>query len=250
VLERFWGWRGASLAFAIVFAVLALAVQLTLGRDPAPSSVDRRAGTAEPERHGRLDPFVWRLAVFALLMGTAGGAVGRFFPLYAEEALDFSLATAGLLTAIGGLLGMVARVLVGRWAEERIAPTRLLGILALVGTSYCLLLAFITLATRGLLFLSPPLTAVGIAAWNAVAMLAIIMFVPTSQSGRASGIVMLGFLGGLTISAPLAGAAVDAWGDYQPVWLAAAALTLAAATMMLVGRAGRRGGGNAARPTH
>ena len=74
-------------------------------------------------------------------------------------------------------------------------------------------------------------------------MLAIIMFVPTSQSGRASGVVMLGFLGGLTISAPLAGAAVDAWDDYTPVWLTAAALTVAAAAMMFAGRSDSRSHG-------
>jgi sugar phosphate permease len=210
----------------------------------------RRPTKRPATQQSRLDPFVWRLALFALLMGTAGGAVGRFFPLYAEEALDFSLATAGFLTAMGGLLGMAARVVVGRLAEHRIAPTRLLGILALVGTSYCLLLSVLTPATRGLLFLSPPLTAVGIAAWNAVAMLAIIMFVPTRQSGRASGVVMLGFLGGLTISAPLAGAVVDTWGDYTPVWLTAAGLTLAAATMMFLGRSDGRSTEQPVHATH
>ena len=157
-------------------------------------------------------------------MGTAGGAVGRFFPLFAEESLDFSLATAGLLTAVAGLLGMAARVVVGRLAETRIAPTRLLSLLACVGVVYCLLLAAVDRATRHLLYLSPPLSAVGIAAWNAVAMLAIIMFFSKRQAGRASGIVMLGFLGGLSISAPLAGFAVDQIGEYWPVWLTAAGL--------------------------
>lgn len=228
-----WGWRASVALFAIVFAVLAIAVHLTLGPDPTGRPADGPSAADLGGRPGRLDPLIWRLAAYALLMGTAGGAVGRFFPLFAEESIGFSVEVAGLLVAIGGLLGIGARVVVGRWAEERIAPTRLLGLLALVGAVYCALLALVTPATRGVLVLSPPLAAVGIAAWNAVAMLAIIMFVPTSQSGRASGVVMLGFLGGLTISAPIAGAAVDAWGDYQPVWWAAAALALMAATMML-----------------
>lgn len=241
-LESVWDWRAASFAFAVAFAVLAIAVHLTLGSDPEPErDPDIRhptASTAAPAK-ARLDPFVVRLAVYALLMGTAGGAVGRFFPLYAEESLGFSLGTAGLLTALGGLLGMVARVVVGRLAERRFAPTRLLSVLAMVGVSYCVLLASVTESTRSLLFIAPPLNAVGIAAWNAVAMLAIIMFFSKAQSGRASGVVMLGFLGGLSISAPLAGFTVDRIGVYWPVWAVAAGLAGIAAALMWFDTTGR-----------
>lgn len=242
LLESVWGWRGACLAFAIMFAVLAAVVQVTLGPDPgvADAGHDRTestTGATTPAR--RLDPFVWRLTLYALLMGTAGGAVGRFFPLFAEESLGFSLGTAGILTALGGLIGMAARVYVGRLAETRITPTRLLSVLAMVGAAYCVLLAVVTPGTRALLFLAPPLSAVGIAAWNAVAMLAVIMFFSTRQSGRASGVVMLGFLGGLSISAPIAGVVVDRTGVYWPVWAVAAALAAAAAIVMWWDSTGR-----------
>lgn len=241
-LEAAWGWRGAAWSFAAAFAVVALFVQLTLGPDPAcepeiPVATDQVTAARLP-----LHPLIWRLALYALLMGTAGGAVGRFFALFAEESIGFSTATAGLLVAIGGLLGMAARVTVGRLAEHRIAPTRLLGVLAVVGAGYCVLLAVVTPGTRGLLLVSPPVNAVGIAAWNAVAMLAIITSVTTADSGRASGVVMLGFLGGLTISGPLAGLAVDRWGRYEPVWLVAAGLSLAAALLMVLDPVGRSAG--------
>lgn len=241
LLEGAWGWRGASLVFAGLFTVLAVAIHLTLGPDPVGSTDpdDHVGGAPATGARVRLDPFVTRLAVYALLMGTAGGAVGRFFPLYAEESLGFSLATAGLLTAIGGLLGMVARVAVGRMAETRITPTRLLSLLAMVGVAYCLLLAVVDESTREFLYLAPPLSAVGIAAWNAVAMLAIIMFFSKQQAGRASGVVMLGFLGGMSISAPLAGFAVDRIGAYGPVWLTAAGLAAAASAMMWFDTTGR-----------
>ncbi len=237
VIERMWGWRTAFAIFAIVFAAVAVAVQLTLSADRPHASV--HVEPTERPRGSRLDPFVRRLALYALLMGTAGGAVGRFFPLYAEEALGFSLSTAGLLSALGGLLGMGARVIAGRWAERRIEPTRLLSWLAMVSVVYCLLLTIVTPSTRALLFLSPPLNAIGIAAWNAVAMFAVITFFSTSQSGRASGVVMLGFLGGLSISAPVAGFAVDRTGEYWPVWLVAACLSAVAATMMWFDHTGR-----------
>jgi predicted MFS family arabinose efflux permease len=239
LLERTWGWRGACLAFAVLFGLLAVAVQITLGPDPTPTTTEVTDAPAPHRPASRLDPFVRRLAVYALLMGTAGGAVGRFFPLYAEEALGFSLATAGLLTAIGGLLGMAARILVGRWAEYRVTPTRLLSLLAMAGVVYLALLAIVTESTRSLLYLSPPLNAVGIAAWNAVAMLAVIMFFSKEQSGRASGVVMLGFLGGLSISAPVAGFAVDRLGEYWPVWAVAAVLAAIASALMWFDTTGR-----------
>lgn len=240
-LATLWGWRGAVLAFAALFALLAVVVQATLGPDPV---AERPAVAPDGERRREpLDAFVWRLALFALLMGTAGGAIGRFFPLFAEEALGFSLGTAGLLTALGGLMGMAARVMVGRWAERRIRPTRLLAVLAVVGVVYCAVLAVVTVPTRGLLYLSPPLSAIGIAAWNAVAMLAIIMFFSTGEAGRASGIVMLGFLGGMSVSAPVAGLVVDHTGDYWPVWTAAGVLATIAAGLMWFDPTGRSPGG-------
>ena len=242
------GWRVACAVFAVLFALLAITVQVTLAADPAlETRVTGSTGDpATDERRLPLDPFVWRLTIYALLMGTAGGAVGRFFPLYAEESLGFSLETAGLLTALGGLLGMGARVLVGRWAEVRIAPTRLLSLLAIVGTAYCVMLAVVDESTRDVLYLSPPLNAVGIAAWNAVAMLAIIMFFSKGQAGRASGIVMLGFLGGLSISAPIAGFTVDRLGEYWPVWVASTVMTTAAAIIMWFDSTGRTPGEGAA----
>lgn len=234
-----WGWRGGTLAFSIAFAVLAIVTVASLGPDPdRPTDATSVAETAT-ENRTPLDPFVWRLALYALLMGTAGGAVGRFFPLFAEESLGFSLETAGTLTAIAGLLGMGARVVVGRLAERRIDPTRLLSLLAMVGFVCCAVLAVVTPANRSLLYLTPPLNAVGIAAWNAVAMLAIIMFFATGQAGRASGIVMLGFLSGLSISGPIAGFAIDRLDDYRAVWVAATALTAVAAIVMWFDSTGR-----------
>ena len=63
VLERFWGWRGASLTFAVLFGLLALVVHLTLAPDqPSLASPTPRSASADLETRPRLDPFVWRLA--------------------------------------------------------------------------------------------------------------------------------------------------------------------------------------------
>ena len=77
------------------------------------------------------------------------------------------------------------------------------------------------------------MNAVGIAAWNAVAMLAIIVTVPRLQAGRASGVVMFGFLGGLSLGSPAAGWIVDATGSYQPVWTACLILAVISAAVLV-----------------
>jgi predicted MFS family arabinose efflux permease len=235
-----WGWRTSVWVFAALFTAFGFLVQATLGADPerpdgsvprAPRSPERRR--AERAARAPIDPFIVRLAIYACLMGTAGGAIGRFFNLFAEESIGFSIESAGLITAVGGLMGMAARVVVGRWAETRISPTKLLGLLSIVGMSYCVVLIVVSSSTANLLWFAPPLSAIGIAAWNAVAMLAVIMFVSSGDSGRNSGFVMFGFLGGLSISAPLAGLAVDHWDTYRPVWAASLVLCAAAAVLML-----------------
>ena len=76
---------------------------------------------------------------------------------------------------------------------------------------------------------------VGIGAWNAVAMLAVITTMPKGSAGRASGIVMLGFLGGLSAGSPVAGLIVDRWGTYQPVWFGALLLSIASAVVIRPG---------------
>jgi MFS family permease len=243
-IERIAGWRGAAWTFAGVFVVAAWCVRFALDADRAdtPSPHDRSTPhpTSHPASHPAPKPtrqpitsIVRWIAPYAFLMGLATGSVGRFVPLYAEESLGFTTSTAGLIVALGGLFGMGARIAAARIAEHRVAPTRLLIVLSLVGASYCLLLAVLTQDTSGLLWLSPPLNAVGTNAWNAVAMMAVIMFVATNDAGRASGIVMFGFLGGLAVSGPIAGAVIDSDG-YRPVWIGAMAVSMGAALLMFV----------------
>ncbi len=82
------------------------------------------------------------------------------------------------------------------------------------------------------------LYAIGHTAWNAVINLTVIMTVPQSQAGRASGIVMMGFLLGLTISSPITGWVVDSVDTYNPVWWGAGALAASAAVVVARNRDG------------
>ncbi len=249
-LALWMGWRGAMWGFAGLFAVLALAVWIGLRPSPAIASgqtgLTGEAGTSgggagpEPdEDDDAAQRWILRLAVYALCAGTVGGAVSRFFPLWAQETVGLSSRTAGLLVALGGFLGMGARVMAGRVAERQIAPPRLLSVLALIGAVYCVSLGITLSVGDWILWPATLLNAVGIGAWNAVAMLAVIVAVPAHRAGRASGIVMMGFLVGLSLGSPVAGYVVDRFGTYQPIWWVGAALMVVASTLTSPRRSGR-----------
>lgn len=226
------GWRGAMWAYAAIFTGFALLPLFLPASPPALDPVtDDGAATESDEPRPYDMRAVWLIALYAFLMGTGGGAIGRFLPLFAEEEAGMSNTTAGLVLALSGVAGVVSRIIAGRLAEQRIAPLALLSYLALVGALVGTLLSATLTVGAWLLWPIALFFAVGHAAWNAVAMLAIILGVDRSQAGRASGAVMVGFLGGLTVGSPIAGQVIDATGSYQPVWIAALVLALASAAV-------------------
>ena len=72
--------------------------------------------------------------------------------------------------------------------------------------------------------------------WNAVAMLAIITGVPVALAGRASGIVMLGFMSGLSIGGLAAGYVIEWTGGFDTVWLAFAVCAAGASVLAMTMR--------------
>lgn len=225
------GWRGALWGFAAVFAIAALLMTRGIER---PTQVTKAAASHAATDAGSepLPRFIWRLSIYAFLLGSAGGAIGRFFPLWANEVVGMSTVVAGALVAVGGALGIVSRIWAGRLAQDRIAPPKLLSLLAWVGALYCVALLLTTTIGSWILWPAAIFYAVGIGAWNAVAMLAVIVSVPRSAAGRASGVVMFGFLGGLTVGSPITGLIVDQWGSYQPVWAGAMLLSMVGAVLV------------------
>lgn len=224
------GWRAAMWVYAGVFACFAM-LPLLLPKRPPELQAPTAASAASPPARSFNMRAVRLIALYAFLMGTGGGAIGRFLALFAEEEAGLSNRAAGLVLALTGLAGVVSRVYAGRMAEHRVAPLRLLGILALIGSSVGVLLLVTLQVGAWLLWIIALLFAVGHAAWNAVAMLAIILGVERSRAGQASGTVMFGFLGGLAVGAPIAGLIVDATNSYQPVWVAASVMALLAAVV-------------------
>ena len=212
----------------MVFALFMVMAWMLLPADVGPP----RPATVAARERSPLSPFIYRLGLYALLMGLAGGAIGRFLPLFAEEKLGYSLAVAGFAASLSGLLGMGFRIAAARMAETRISPSALLVQLSSVAVVSSSLLALSVSFGRWLLWPAVVLYAIGHTAWNAVANLTVIMKVDQRDAGRASGVIILGFLMGLTIAGPSTGALVDATGRYELVWWASAALAAVSAAVL------------------
>jgi MFS family permease len=227
VLAGALGWRWAVGSYAGVFAVVGLAPLLLPARVAPFTVTDASTTNVESKPYNMRG--VRLIALYAFLMGTSGGAISRFLALFAEEEAGMSNTVAGIVLALTGLGGMAARIGAGKLAEKRIPPLKLLSILAIIGTSVSALLLITLEVGAWMLWPVAVLFAVGHTAWNAVAMLAIIIGVPKARAGRASGAVMVGFLGGLAVGAPLAGLCIDATGSYQAVWVATLVLAAFAA---------------------
>ncbi len=74
--------------------------------------------------------------------------------------------------------------------------------------------------------------ALGSSSWNSVGMLAVMIEAGTGSTGRASGMVLLGFLTGLGVAPPVFGAIIDRTGSYDLMWLLSA-LTATAAGIVI-----------------
>lgn len=247
------GWRWALTGFAAFTFLTAVVIQVRFPADrraaprstalplPAPSSSAVQTpplpgaagrwdlGETEPEAVRR---FVASVAVYSFLLGMAAGGITRFYPLFSQEVLGFSETTAGLAVSVTGLTAIAARLVWGTITDRLISSHRALRLLAVGSSLTALLLIAAEWLASWLLWPAVVLAAFTVVAWNVVAMLAVIRSVRPEESGRSTGIVLAGFLGGLTVSAPLVGFTVDRIGSYRPVWVALSLVALTGALVM------------------
>jgi len=220
-----WDWRAAIAAFLVVPLATLLAMR---GR---PEGAHRpAAGSGE----GYRVPLVVRyIAVYGALAGLATSATFTFLPLFAEEDQGWTGFQAGFLIAGIGLVGVAARITWGSVSERWFGHGNTLRVIAVLTTISVLLLA---LASRGVvsswvLIPAAILYGMGVVAWNAVGMLAVMDYSPIGLVGRGTGLVQLGFLLGLGIGAPLMGFSVDRLGVYWPGWLVVVVLSISCAVI-------------------
>jgi predicted MFS family arabinose efflux permease len=202
------GWRAAMLIVAagvLVAGVAAIVVVPPTARDGGPSTGWR----------GTLPPSTPWLAAYGAVFGFAG-SVTLFVPLFAEEALGLDPRVAGAVVSVVGVVALMARIAWARYAEIHHRFRWPLGVMAVLGAAAGFLFLGAS-AAPVLLLPAAILTGMGTSAWNSVGMLAIIDEAGDA-TGRASGVVQLGFLVGLGTGPALFGATVDAVGGYWPVW--------------------------------
>lgn len=206
------GWRGAVAGFAAIPAVVAVAALAVVPHDPPP--VAATAGSTAVVIPGSIR----RLAVYGFLLGAGGTAIFTYLPLFGREALGLSAGAAGATVALTGFVGIAARIGWGRAAELRLGAARSLRWIGWLAALAGLLLALAPLAPA-LVWPAAVMTGLSASSWNSVGMLSIIQTVPPRLAGRASGVVLLGFLSGLGLGAPAFGWSVDRLGTYTPGWV-------------------------------
>lgn len=205
------GWRITMAIVGTLFLVLGLLVAAIVPVDDG-----RRVGAPDTRDGAPLPRAITWLAGYGLLMGAAGGAVTGYLPLYAEEGLGLSVRLAGLVAAVAGASGFVARIAWSALSERARSYASPLGSMAVVAVLASI--ALLVAPSTGVILLwtgAVAFAATGLA-WNSVGMLAVMHVAGSAQAGRASGIVLLGFLTGFGLGPPAFGWTVDRSGSYGP----------------------------------
>lgn len=206
------GWQ---LAFLVIAGACLLGLLLSfLALPPTPGRVRGEPAIGVP---AAARPDLRRLTIYAGLMGLAS-STNNFIPLFAETELGYSNATAGLITSVTGAVAVGSRILSARFAERSGRPGALLRWMAGAGVATNAVLAFAA-AVPALVWVGAATYSLGLAPWNAVAMLAIIMIVGTSSAGTATGWVVSAFSAGLAIGPVVYGQLIDQIG-FLPIWIA------------------------------
>ena len=222
------GRAAAYLAVALVAGVLAVVAAVTLPTAPLDD-----AGRIDDGQVTRVPTDIWWLAAYGLVMGFAGSSTFMYV-LFTEERLGRSIIVGGMVAAVIGLVAIPSRIIWARHAERTSdfrGPLIAMAVLS-IAASACLLIAGAGL--WWFVWIAAVLAAVGASSWNSVGMLGLIVIAGRDAAGRASGIVLFGFLAGLGLGPPVFGWIVDSTGSYPTVWWLAAFSSLAGAVLMFI----------------
>lgn len=217
------GFTAAALVTSAVIAVWTLYCVVVVPADGESSRRPAAAGSGDRREVAAADdspdPAMRRqllraIGSYALLMGSGLAALYAYLPLFAVERLGMSIAEAGLLAGLIGLMGVVSRIVWGALSERIGHPAFVL-----------MLLAGAAVVAQTLLALSPALgpwaswTAVVLiggsaVAWNSVAMFAVVRELGTRAAGANSGLIQLAFFSGFAIGPVAFGVLSDLSGGF------------------------------------
>jgi MFS family permease len=214
------GWRWAY----VMAAALALIVMFSI---PGPSShVDRRKEAGRPDMSLRL--LIVSAVAFSLGSFAASG-LGAYTVTSAVTA-GMSVGSAGLLVAIGSVVGLSSRILVGLWSDRRTgSQLDLVTWMLAAGAVAFLLLA---LMDRWVMLIAVPFSFATGWAWLGSYNLAMVKLNPDAP-GAAVGVTQTGaFIG--AICGPIGlGFLADRF-SFTTVWIAAATSSFCAATIISI----------------
>ncbi len=177
----------------------------------------------------RLSPFVTQVAIYGFLLGVVGGGLGRFLPLFAEEEVGMSLADAGRVFGLQGLVAIPCRLAAGVALDRGVPARKMLFAMGVVGAGSILLVLAASGGQASFLVIGTIIGGMTLGSWNTAANLSMIR---QPDAGRSTGRLMLGFLIGLTVGGPVVGWSIDFFESYSPAWIASAALALAGAAVV------------------
>ncbi len=225
-------WRIAvATCIAVCLLGLVLTRQTVAPQSTAPDGPSPRTKT------DRLPPGTGWLTVYALAMGMGISSVSAYLPLFAVEDLHLTETVAGWTSAVVGAIAILARLGWGQLADRVASTVRwALVVMCAVAVVGALGLAVTTSDRQLLLWGSAILIGSSLAAWNGVAMLAVIRQAPRSVAGVASGVVLIGFYGGFALGPVLFGWIVDRQGIYAQGWTMVALVTAAATLLAVIWR--------------
>ena len=209
------GWRWTYAAVAVASLLVAAAIP----RRATPRPPSRAAG-------GEADLSVPLLIGFAasFALGSAAAASLGTYTVSTAVAAGMSEAAAGLLVAVGSVIGLVSRVLVGFWTDHRSGSQLdvVIGMI-LLGAAGFTLLAF---GGPTVLYGAVPLAFATGWSWLGSFNLAVVRLNPVAP-GSAIGITQTGAFTG-AIAGPIVLGQLARNGSYTSAWLAATALSIGA----------------------
>ncbi|HXM56624.1 MAG TPA: MFS transporter, partial [Candidatus Dormibacteraeota bacterium] len=220
------GWRGALRLLTLAPLALLPVLLWVVPLDP-PAPVARRL-VRLPGRPAILTR--WLMA-YSICLGSGTAATNSFLPLYAHEALHLSESASGLVLAVVGVSGVLARIVWTMVSDRMSDATLALVVLALAAVGFALVVWQAERLGVVVLWLGALGLGASAVAGNAVSTLIVVRESGLRRMGEVSALVGMSFFAGFVISPPLFGALADATGGYGAGWLMVTILFGAAAAV-------------------
>lgn len=226
------GWRWAYVFIALAAGVALLTIPTgpsAAPRPPADRAARQRARGPKAPPLPNLLPLIV-VSIAGGLAATVGNSLGAFLVSSAVEG-GVAEATAGMLLALGSVIGLAMRVALG-WLADRSAfrPLRVMAVMLVVGGFGCLLLIVDLLPVLALG------TMLGFGAgwaWPGLFNLAVVRS-NRDAPARATGVTQTGVYVGAAAGPILFGAAVEGLG-YDTAWVMIAVVALVSAGLAMLG---------------